>query len=102
MTPDEYRQRWGLSRDYPMVAPAYAEMRSAMAKKIGLGTEAGGGTAAGQACRRRPRRRARAAQGDARRPPDEASGWSRPDGAWSSGRDAVWRREIMTVKSPRS
>ena len=37
MTPDEYRQRWGLSRDYPMVAPAYAAQRSAMAKKIGLG-----------------------------------------------------------------
>lgn len=37
MTPDEYRQRWGLKDDYPMVAPNYAAMRSAMAKKIGLG-----------------------------------------------------------------
>jgi predicted transcriptional regulator len=37
MTPDEYRQRWGLKSDYPMVAPAYAEKRSALAKKIGLG-----------------------------------------------------------------
>jgi predicted transcriptional regulator len=37
MTPDDYRQRWGLPRDYPMVAPAYAEMRSAMARRIGLG-----------------------------------------------------------------
>jgi predicted transcriptional regulator len=37
LTPDQYRQRWGLSREYPMVAPAYAAQRSAMAKKIGLG-----------------------------------------------------------------
>ncbi|MEM7042524.1 MAG: MucR family transcriptional regulator [Pseudomonadota bacterium] len=37
MTPDEYRRRWGLKDDYPMVAPAYAETRSALAKKIGLG-----------------------------------------------------------------
>ena len=37
MTPDEYRERWGLKDDYPMVAPAYAETRSALAKKIGLG-----------------------------------------------------------------
>ena len=38
MTPEEYRQRWGLSRDYPMVAPNYAKRRSALAKQIGLGT----------------------------------------------------------------
>ncbi len=37
MTPDQYRSRWGLAADYPMVAPAYAEQRSTMAKKIGLG-----------------------------------------------------------------
>lgn len=37
MTPDEYRARWGLAADYPMVAPNYAEQRSAFAKKIGLG-----------------------------------------------------------------
>lgn len=37
MTPDEYRQRWGLKDDYPMVAPAYAATRSALAKKAGLG-----------------------------------------------------------------
>jgi predicted transcriptional regulator len=37
MTPDEYRARWGLAPDYPMVAPSYAEQRSAFAKKIGLG-----------------------------------------------------------------
>lgn len=37
MTPDEYRRRWGLPADYPMVAPAYAARRSEFAKKIGLG-----------------------------------------------------------------
>ena len=40
MTPDEYRQRWGLPSDYPMVAPAYAKQRSELAKNIGLGTKA--------------------------------------------------------------
>ena len=37
MTPDEYRQKWSLPADYPMVAPNYAQQRSAFAKKIGLG-----------------------------------------------------------------
>ncbi|MGI9500816.1 MAG: MucR family transcriptional regulator [Geminicoccaceae bacterium] len=37
MTPDEYRRRWGLKDDYPMVAPSYAAHRSDLAKKIGLG-----------------------------------------------------------------
>ena len=37
MTPDQYRQKWGLSADYPMVAPNYAEQRRALAKSIGLG-----------------------------------------------------------------
>lgn len=41
LTPDEYRQRYGLKRDYPMVAPAYSEARSATAKAIGLGRKAG-------------------------------------------------------------
>ncbi|MEZ5826610.1 MAG: MucR family transcriptional regulator [Geminicoccaceae bacterium] len=39
MTPDEYRAKWKLPDDYPMVAPAYAEQRSSLAKKIGLGTK---------------------------------------------------------------
>ncbi len=38
MTPDEYRAKWGLAADYPMVAPNYADQRRALAKKIGLGT----------------------------------------------------------------
>jgi predicted transcriptional regulator len=37
MTPDEYREKWGLPADYPMVAPAYAEARSRLAKEMGLG-----------------------------------------------------------------
>lgn len=37
MTPDEYRAKWGLPADYPMIAPNYAAQRSEMAKKIGLG-----------------------------------------------------------------
>ena len=39
MTPDQYRQKWGLNSDYPMVAPNYAEQRRALAKSIGLGTK---------------------------------------------------------------
>ncbi len=39
LTPDEYRERWGLPPDYPMVAPNYAKHRSNLAKKIGLGTK---------------------------------------------------------------
>lgn len=38
MTPEEYRERWGLGPDYPMVAPNYAAQRRDLAKKIGLGT----------------------------------------------------------------
>ncbi len=47
MTPEEYRERWGLSSDYPMVAPSYAAQRSTLAKKIGLGTRARRGGAEG-------------------------------------------------------
>ncbi len=47
LTPQAYRERWGLPADYPMVAPKYAAQRSALAKKIGLGTKS----------RRRRRRR---------------------------------------------
>jgi predicted transcriptional regulator len=40
LTPQQYREKWGLPRDYPMVAPDYAKTRSALAKKIGLGRKA--------------------------------------------------------------
>ncbi|WP_419895865.1 MucR family transcriptional regulator [Roseomonas sp. USHLN139] len=43
MTPEQYRERWGLPQDYPMVAPNYAKHRSSLAKKIGLGTKPRGG-----------------------------------------------------------
>ena len=39
MSPDQYREKWGLPADYPMVAPNYAEARSALAKKMGLGQQ---------------------------------------------------------------
>jgi predicted transcriptional regulator len=45
MTPDDYRRKWGLPDDYPMVAPNYATARSALAKKIGLGVGGLGGRA---------------------------------------------------------
>ena len=41
MTPEAYRERWGLPPDYPMVAPSYAEKRSTLAKTIGLGRKPG-------------------------------------------------------------
>lgn len=41
MTPDDYRKRWDLPSDYPMVAPEYAEKRRELAKKIGLGRKPG-------------------------------------------------------------
>lgn len=44
MTPDEYRARWGLPSDYPMVAPNYSARRSELAKQIGLGSKGGRGS----------------------------------------------------------
>jgi len=43
MTPEQYRERWNLPPDYPMVAPNYAKHRSSLAKQIGLGTKPRGG-----------------------------------------------------------
>ncbi|MGL5837396.1 MAG: MucR family transcriptional regulator [Sphingorhabdus sp.] len=43
LTPDQYRTKWGLAADYPMVAPAYAEQRRDLAKAIGLGRAPGSG-----------------------------------------------------------
>ena len=45
MTPEEYRAKWGLAPDYPMVAPSYAAQRSAFAKQIGLGRKREGESA---------------------------------------------------------
>lgn len=43
LTPEQYRQKWGLESSYPMVAPNYAERRSELAKQIGLGTHRSAG-----------------------------------------------------------
>ncbi len=42
LSPEQYRERWGLPPDYPMVAPDYAALRSDLAKQIGLGTQSRG------------------------------------------------------------
>ncbi len=47
MTPDQYREKWGLPPEYPMVAPNYAKHRSSLAKRIGLGTKPRGRPARG-------------------------------------------------------
>jgi predicted transcriptional regulator len=41
LTPEQYREKWGLPKDYPMVAPAYSEARSNMARALGLGRQVG-------------------------------------------------------------
>ncbi len=46
LTPDAYRERWGLPSNYPMVAPSYADKRSTLAKSIGLGRKPGQAKAA--------------------------------------------------------
>jgi predicted transcriptional regulator len=45
LTPEQYREKWGLAKDYPMVSPAYSEARSNMAKALGLGRQVGGRSA---------------------------------------------------------
>jgi len=55
LTPDQYREKWGLDSSYPMVAPNYTKHRSSLAKRIGLGTKPRG---------RPPGRRAAAARED--------------------------------------
>ena len=62
MTPAQYRTRWGLPADYPMVAPSYAKVRSSLAKKIGLGRKSSAPTPRAPARRRGPK----AAQGGRR------------------------------------
>ena len=59
MTPDQYRQRWNLPSDYPMVAPEYAEKRRALAKDIGLGRKPG--ERPGQKTAQKPGRKPKAA-----------------------------------------
>ncbi|MER8643194.1 MucR family transcriptional regulator [Mesorhizobium sp. M1252] len=61
LTPDEYRQKWNLPSDYPMVAPNYAATRSALAKSIGLGRKAATPTSAAAEKTKRATRAAAAA-----------------------------------------
>jgi predicted transcriptional regulator len=64
MSPDQYRQDYGLPNTYPMVAPDYAERRRELAKAIGLGSRGRGGrggAASGEAPKAQPKRRARKA-----------------------------------------
>ncbi len=61
MTPSQYREKWGLPADYPMVAPAYAKQRSALAKSLGLGRKSSAAepeTGAGPAPSKKPRSKA--------------------------------------------
>lgn len=53
LTPAEYREKWGLPHDYPMVAPTYAAQRSALAKSMGLGRKHANPDAQSRAIRRR-------------------------------------------------
>ena len=55
LTPDEYRAKWGLPRDYPMVAPNYSKARSALAKSMGLGRKSGSSTPAKKTAKARKR-----------------------------------------------
>lgn len=57
MTPEDYREKWGLKPDYPMVAPSYAAKRQQLAKKIGLGRK----PATGAKAPRKPRASSKAA-----------------------------------------
>lgn len=59
MTPEQYRERWGLPPEYPMVAPSYAERRSSLAREIGLGRKITAASAAVDAAAARPARRGR-------------------------------------------
>ena len=57
LSPDQYRAKWGLPKDYPMVAPAYAEARSNLAKQMGLG-QGGRGAAPAKPAAKAPTRKA--------------------------------------------
>jgi predicted transcriptional regulator len=60
LTPDEYRLKWNLPRDYPMVAPAYAEARSSLAKSMGLGRKRAAPASTAPVVEEKPKRRKKA------------------------------------------
>jgi predicted transcriptional regulator len=57
MTPDQYRTKWGLARDYPMVAPTYTATRSELAKSIGLGRKKAAAKAPAMPVKKAPAKR---------------------------------------------
>ena len=61
MTPEQYREKWGLPADYPMVAPNYAKARSELAKEMGLGQQRRKGGSEGEGSGPEPRSAAKAA-----------------------------------------
>src|ERR671912_427659 len=61
MTPEQYREKWGLPADYPVVAPNYAKVRSELARSMGLGQQRRKGETAGERSARKPRAAAKAA-----------------------------------------
>ena len=63
LTPDEYRAKWGLPRNYPMVAAIYSQHRSTLAKNSGLGGRKARGKTAGPQVELLPARRARGSKG---------------------------------------
>jgi predicted transcriptional regulator len=63
LSPDAYRAKWGLPRDYPMVAPNYAAVRSGLAKQIGLGRKPASAPESEPEVQKLPARRARGAKG---------------------------------------
>ena len=65
MTPEQYRQRWNLPSDYPMVAPKYAEKRRELAKKIGLGRKPAAKSATPAAAKKAPAKKAPAKKASA-------------------------------------
>ena len=75
LTPAQYRERYGLKSDYPMVAENYAEMRRDLAKKIGLGRKAGDKVEARSAVKPETKRRGRAAKAEPEAP---ATGGQQP------------------------
>ena len=66
LSPEEYREKWGLARDYPMVAPAYAAARSSLAKSMGLGRRSGTGATGRPASAASSAPAAKAAKGGAK------------------------------------
>jgi predicted transcriptional regulator len=76
MTPEQYREKWGLPADYPMVAPNYAKARSELAKEMGLGQQRKKGRTAGEGSAPEPRAAVKAAA----RPAKETSPAARRGG----------------------